>query len=134
MWIGSWVWCCENQRGHIIGIFLKYIFSQKNRNDLISYLNGLIGSCDESDEQRQNHVDEEGDEAVQVNLAEQPHQSAALLHLRERHEHVVPVNEGEQALRYHGQRAELRRENRNQTSANSVKGGVNRNCYTVSKA
>lgn len=70
-------------------------------------LYGLIGSCDESNKQRQNHVDEERYEAVQVNLAEQPHQSTALLHPRKRHEHVVPVNKGEQALRHHGQGAEL---------------------------
>lgn len=58
-------------------------------------LYGLVGSCDESDKQRQHHVDEEGDEGVQIYLAEEPHQSAALLHLGERHKHVVPVNEGE---------------------------------------
>lgn len=63
-----------------------------------SYLNGLIRSCDESNKQRQHHVDEERDEGVQVNLTEEPHQSTAFLHLRECHEHVVPVNEGEQAL------------------------------------
>ena len=60
-----------------------------------SYLNGLIGSCDESNKQRKHHVDEERDEGVQINLAKQPHQGTALLHLRERHEHVIPVNEGE---------------------------------------
>lgn len=66
--------------------------------EVTSYLDGLVGSCDESDKQRQHHVDEEGDEGVQVHLAEQPHQGAALLHLRESHEHVVPVNQGEEAL------------------------------------
>ena len=75
---------------------------------LTSYLNGLVGSCDESNEQRKHHVDEERDEGVQVNLAEQPHQSAALLHPCERHKHVVPVDKGEQAFWHHGQGAELR--------------------------
>jgi len=75
---------------------------------VLSYLDSLVSSGDERDKQRQHHVDEEGDEGVQVHLAEQPHQSAALLHLRERHKHVVPVDEGEEALGHHGQRTELR--------------------------
>lgn len=56
-------------------------------------LDGLVGSRDEGDEQGQHHVDEEGDEGVQVHLAEQPHQRAGLLHLGERHKHVVTVDE-----------------------------------------
>lgn len=64
----------------------------------MSHLNSLVGPSDESNEQRQDHVDEQGDESVEVELAERPNQSAALLHLRERHKHVVPINEGEQAL------------------------------------
>lgn len=66
------------------------------------YLDGLVRSGDEGDEQRQDHVDEERDEGVQVDLAEEPHQRAAHLHLGERHKHVVTVDEGEQALRHHG--------------------------------
>lgn len=62
------------------------------------HLDGLVGSCNEGDEQRQHHVYEEGDEGVQVHLAEQPHQRAGLLHLSERHKHVVAVDEGEEAL------------------------------------
>lgn len=61
-------------------------------------LDGLIGVSNESDEQAEHHVDEEGDEGVQVHLTEQPHQHATLLHPRECYEHVVTVNEGEQAL------------------------------------
>lgn len=68
---------------------------------------GLVSAGDERDEQRQDHVDEERDEGVQVDLAEQPHQGAAVLHFSKRHEHVVPVNQGEEALRHHGQRPEL---------------------------
>lgn len=64
-------------------------------------LDRLVGSCDESDKQRQDHVDKQGDEGVEVDLAEHPHQSAALLHLRERHKHVIPIYEGEEALRHH---------------------------------
>lgn len=74
----------------------------------IFYLDGLVGSCDEGDEEWQHHIDEEGYEGVQVHLTEQPHQRAALLQPRECHEHVVAVDEGEQTLRHHGQRSELR--------------------------
>lgn len=63
-----------------------------------SYLDGLVGSCYKGNEQRQHHVYEKGDESVQVHLAKQPHQRAGLLHLGERHKHVVAVNEGEEAL------------------------------------
>lgn len=56
------------------------------------YLDGLVGSCDEGNEQRQHHVYEEGDEGVQVHLAEEPHQRAGLLHLGKRHKHVVAVD------------------------------------------
>lgn len=77
---------------------------------IIPYLYSLIGSCDESNKQWQHHVDEEWDEGVQVDLAEQPHQGAALLHPRKRHKHVVSVNEGEQTFWHHGQGTELRKE------------------------
>lgn len=62
------------------------------------YLDGLIGPRDEGNKQREHHVDEEGDEGVQVHLTKKPHQCARLLHLRERHEHVITVNEREEAL------------------------------------
>jgi len=74
------------------------------------YHDGVVGSGDERDEEGQHHVDEEGDEGVEVHLAEDPHQRAAPLHLVERHEHVVPVDQREQALRHRGQRAELHTE------------------------
>lgn len=81
---------------------------QQPRVKTNSNLDGLVGSCDEGNEQRQHHVYEEGDEGVEVDLAEQPHQRAGLLHLGERHKHVVAVDEGEEALGHHGQGAELR--------------------------
>lgn len=62
------------------------------------YHDGVVGSSDECDEEGQHHVDKEGDEGVKVDLAEDPHQCAALLHLRERHKHVVAVDQREQAL------------------------------------
>lgn len=68
---------------------------------------GVIGSSDECDEERQHHVDEERDEGVKVDLAEDPHQRTAVLHLRKSHKHVVSVDQREQALRHHRQRAEL---------------------------
>lgn len=44
-------------------------------------LNGLVGVCDESNEQAQHHVDEEGDIRVEVESAEEPHHVALVSHL-----------------------------------------------------
>ena len=73
-------------------------------------LDGVVGAGDERDEEAEHHVDEQADEGVQVELGEQPDQAAAALlrlHRRERHEHVIAVDEREEALGHHGQRAEL---------------------------
>lgn len=70
-------------------------------------LDGFIGASDEGDEEAEHHVDEETDEAVQVDLAEQPNQRTLLPHVCERHKHVVPIDEREQTLRDHRERSEL---------------------------
>lgn len=70
-------------------------------------LDGLIGVRDEGDEERQHHVDEQGDKGVEVGPAEEPHQSVFVLQLGEGGEHVVAVQEGEQALRYTTQALKL---------------------------
>lgn len=73
-------------------------------------LDGVIGTGDECDKEAQHHVDEEADEGVKVELGEEPDNGAVALlrlHCRKRHEHVIPIDEREQALRHHGQRAEL---------------------------
>lgn len=44
-----------------------------------NYLNGLIGFSDEGDEEWQHHVDEQGDEGVEVSPAEEPHQNVFVL-------------------------------------------------------
>ena len=77
------------------------------------YLDGLVGAGDEGDEERQHHVDEEGDEGVEVDLAEDPDQGAAALQAGEGHEHVVAVDEREQTLGHTGQSPELRSESKN---------------------
>lgn len=59
-------------------------------------LDGVIGAGDECNEEAQHHVDEEADEGVEVQLGEEPHQAAVTLlglHGRERHKHVVSVDE-----------------------------------------
>ena len=71
------------------------------------HLDGLVGAGDEGDEEAEDHVDEEADEGVQVDLAEEPHQVAVLLHFGEGNEHIVPVDEGEEALGHHGKGSEL---------------------------
>lgn len=67
----------------------------------------VVGSGDECDEEGQHHVDEERDEGVQVDLAKDPHQRTAVLHLGKCHKHVISIYQREQALRHHGQGAEL---------------------------
>ncbi len=62
---------------------------------------------DECNEEGEHHVDEEGDEGVKVELAEDPHQCAALLHFSKRYKHVISVDQREKALWHHGQRAKL---------------------------
>lgn len=42
-------------------------------------LDCLVGVSDESDEQAEHHVYEEGDEGVEVNSAEKPHHVAGLV-------------------------------------------------------
>lgn len=86
---------------------MVYILCQK-QNGLRAYHNRVVGSSDECNEEGQHHVDEEWDEGVKVDLAEDPHQCPTLFHLRKRHKHVVAVDQREEALRHHGQRAELR--------------------------
>lgn len=71
------------------------------------YLDGLVGVGDEGDEERQNHVDEEGDEGVEVRPAEEPHQLVLVLQLGEGGEHVIAVHEGEQAFGHSTQALEL---------------------------
>lgn len=62
------------------------------------YHNGIIGASDDCNEEGQHHVDEEGDESVEVDLTEDPHQYTAPLHLSKRNKHVVAVDQREQAL------------------------------------
>ena len=70
-------------------------------------LDGLIGVCYKSDEEAEHHVDEEGDEGVEVKPAEQPHHVALVSHLQEGVVHVVPVDQREEALGHLVQRTEL---------------------------
>ena len=72
------------------------------------YLNGFIGVRDEGDEQTENHVDEQGHKGVQVDTAVEPHHVALHLHVFERGEHVISVDQGEQALGHGVQCAELK--------------------------
>lgn len=62
------------------------------------YHNSVVGSGDECNEEGQHHVDEERDEGVEVDLAENPDQRPALLHLSKRYKHVISVDQREQAL------------------------------------
>lgn len=76
----------------------------------LKYLDGLVGVSDEGDEERQHHVDEQGDEGVEVGPAEEPHHDVFVLQLREGGEHVVAVHQGEEALRYTTQALKLEME------------------------
>lgn len=76
------------------------------------YLDGLVGIRDEGDEERQHHVDEEGDEGVEVGPAEEPHQRVFVLQLSEGGEHVVTVQQREQTFCHQTQTLELERRRR----------------------
>lgn len=91
------------------------------------YLDGLIGVGDEGDEKRQHHVDEQGDEGVEVGPAEEPHQSVFVLQLGEGGEHVVAVQQGEEALCYTTQALKLEIRERRQTGLHESR----KCCYTV---
>lgn len=58
---------------------------------ILLYRDHLIGAGDEGDEERQHHVDEQGDEGVEVGPAEVPHQAVLVFEQRECGEHVVAV-------------------------------------------
>lgn len=72
-----------------------------------SHLDGGVGVGDDGDEKAEDHVDEEGYEGVEVDPAENPNKAALLVHVLKGGEHVVPVDEGEQALRHRVQRPKL---------------------------
>lgn len=59
---------------------------------------GLIGVSDESDEQAEHHIDEEGDEGVKVKSAEKPRHIALVSHLQKSGIHIIAVDEWEKAL------------------------------------
>lgn len=71
------------------------------------HLDGLVGVGDEADEEAEHHVDEEGDEGVEVDAAEQPHHVRLVPHLLEGGVHVIAVDQREEALRHLVQRPEL---------------------------
>lgn len=73
------------------------------------YLDGLIGVGYKSDKERQHHVDEQGDEGVEISPTEEPHQGVLVLKLGEGGEHVVSVQQGEQALCHKTQALKLRK-------------------------
>lgn len=77
-------------------------------NGLLSLmLDGLVSSGDESNKEREHHVNEQRDERVKVHLTEDPDQHAALLHATERHKHVISIDQREKTLGHRRQRAEL---------------------------
>ncbi len=70
-------------------------------------LNGLIGVSDKSDEQAEHHVDEEGDEGIEVESAEKPNHVALVSHLQKGGIHVVSIDEREEALCHFVKRSKL---------------------------
>lgn len=74
---------------------------------MLTHLDGLVGVSDEGDEEWQHHVDEQGDEGVEVPPAEEPHQHVRVLQLSKGGEHVVAVQQGEQTLGHATQALEL---------------------------
>ena len=62
-------------------------------------LDNVVGGEDDGDEEGEDDVDEDGDEDVEVDTGEPLHRRAVLRDREERREHVVPVDQREQALR-----------------------------------
>ena len=57
-----------------------------------SYLNSLVRITDDTNEQAENHVNEERNKRIEVDLAENPGGVALSIHLSKRHEHVVTID------------------------------------------
>ena len=75
----------------------------------LTHVERLIGVRDETNEHTEDHVDEEGDEQVEVDLAEDPESNRCLWHLLVSHVHVISIEEGEEALRGDTEVCELHR-------------------------
>ena len=75
----------------------------------LTHVERLIGVRDETNEHTEDHVDEEGDEQVEVDLAEDPEGKGRLWHLLVSHVHVISIEEGEEALRGDTEVCELHR-------------------------
>ena len=74
------------------------MYHRQKKNERISYLNCIIGVHDDGQEERQDDVDEEGDEGVEVDPGEPPDDGVLGGSRGEGGVHVIPVDEGEEAL------------------------------------
>lgn len=102
------LWAAEVSGGRRVGAFGNEPVQFGHLRHVLGLLgDGVVGSGDERDEERQHHVDEERDEGVEIELTEHPHQRPALLQLREGGKHVVSINERKQTLGHRRERAEL---------------------------
>lgn len=72
-----------------------------------SHLDGGVGVGDDRDKKAEDHVDEERHKGVEIDPAENPNEAALLVHVLKGGKHVIPVDQGEQALRHRVQRPEL---------------------------
>lgn len=61
----------------------------------MSHLDELVGVCDDGDEKAEYHVGEDADKAVDVDPAEEPHQSAPLPQLGKGGVDLIPINHGQ---------------------------------------
>lgn len=71
-------------------------------------LDGLVGVGNEGDEEAEHHIDEEGDEGVEVKSAEKPHHVTLVSHPPESGVHVIAIEEREEALGHFVQRSKLK--------------------------
>lgn len=94
-------------------------------SQFLAHLDHLVGAGDEGDEERQHHIDEHGDEGVEVGPTEVPHQAVLVFELRERGKHVVAVQQREQTLGHAVQLFELEGE-RDTVRRKSIKNAVDR--------
>lgn len=101
--------CSEEQREASLTRLQAAAVEPGREEFSLLHLDHLVGAGDEGDEERQHHVDEQGDEGVEVGPAEVPHQAVLVFELREGGEHVVAVQQREQTLGHAVQLLELER-------------------------
>ncbi len=103
---------------HLIGSVDELVEGRAGESLRVVQLDRLVGIHDEGNEEREDDVDEEADEGVEVDPTEPPEHHRLVRHPRKCRKHVVSVDEGKETLRGCGEGTELedKRENKSEYS------------------